>query len=317
MRLSTRMSAAAAGACLVATTLFSASIAQAAEDRPDQANGTFRFGIVTDAQYCDCPTPTGSTRYYRDAPTKLTDAVNTLNSTDVEFNIQLGDIIDRDITSFDAMVPIWDKVGAPRYSALGNHDYPVNDSKTIERILGMQSNYYDFTDNGWRFVVLDTNEISLYGNAPGTQDYAAAEAKLAELKAAGAPNAQTWNGGVGATQLAWLDRVLADAADKDQRVIVFSHHPLFGTNAHNAWDAPQVQAALERYGNVVAAFNGHDHKGRYEVHNGIHYVNLKGMVEQPYPTNAYAVVTVQTSKLRVDGYGLEPDRTLKLPVGVR
>ena len=279
------------------------------------SNAAFSFGLVADVQYWDGPAH--GTRYYADSTTKLAEAAGTINAAQVDFTVQLGDLIDRDMASFDAIVPVYQQVDGPRYHVLGNHDFPVADSQTIVDRLGMASEYYDFTHQGWRFVVLDTNDISLYANAPGSPDYTQAEAMLADLRAQGAVNAQTWDGAVGPEQRAWLQATLDDAAEKGQKVIVFGHMPLHGENAHNAWDAPQVRDILESRGNVVAYFNGHDHAGRYGEVNGIHYLNLRGMVEQPYPANSYAVVTVQANKVRVDGHGSEPDRVLRVPASAR
>ena len=61
---------------------------------------------------------------------------------------------------------------------------------------------------------------------------------------------------------------------------------------------------LEAAGNVVAYFNGHNHAGNYGVKNGIHYVNLKGMVETS-DTTSFSIVRVFKDRLEVDGFGRE------------
>lgn len=277
------------------------------------SSAAFAFGVMADVQYW--AGPTRGTRFYSESTTKLADAAETINDADVEFTVQVGDLIDRDMVSFDEILPVFEQIEGPRYHVLGNHDFPVPDSQAIVDRLGMTNEYYDFSHQNWRFVILDTNDISTYANPVGSPDYLEAQETLAELKEAGAVNAQSWDGAVGDEQRAWLRGVLADAKDKDQKVIVFGHMPVNGENAHNAWDAEQVREVLESQGNVVAYFNGHDHAGRYGVVNGIHYVNLKGMVEKAYPANAYSVVTVQEGKVRIDGYGAEPDRVLDVPSG--
>ena len=84
----------------------------------------FTFGLVADVQYADAD-PVGS-RYYREARGKLADCVRVLNQMDLAFVIQLGDLIDRDYSSFDAVVPIYDRLRSPHYHVLGNHDFSVD-----------------------------------------------------------------------------------------------------------------------------------------------------------------------------------------------
>ena len=55
------------------------------------------FGVMADIQYCDCGRNWVKwTRYYRNSLNKLEKAVVELNSEDLDFVIQVGDLIDRD-----------------------------------------------------------------------------------------------------------------------------------------------------------------------------------------------------------------------------
>ena len=56
------------------------------------------------------------------------------------------------------------------------------------------------------------------------------------LKAKGAANAQTWNGGIGNEQLDWLRSVLTKSAKINEKVIVIGHMPLYPENIHNVWN---------------------------------------------------------------------------------
>jgi len=268
----------------------------------------FEFGIVPDAQYCDCEI--NGTRYYTNSLDKLMDAVQTFNSEEVDFTVQTGDLIDRNLSSFSDILPIYNSIEGPKYHVLGNHDFPVTTDEVID-ILGMPNQYYDFKYKNWRFVVLDTNDLSLYANPEGSDKYQQAQEMYNSLKANNEINAQTWNGGVSEEQLTWLRGVLKKAAQSQEKVVVLSHMPVYPENNHNVWNDEAVIAELEAAGNVVAYFNGHNHAGNYGVKNGIHYVNLKGMVETD-DTNSYSIVRVYKDRLEVDGYGRETDRILKI-----
>ncbi|HWO95054.1 MAG TPA: metallophosphoesterase [Bacillus sp. (in: firmicutes)] len=269
---------------------------------------SFEFGLVADAQYCDCDA--AGTRFYRNSVDKLTEAAQTFNQHDLAFTVQLGDIIDRNVSSFSTILPIYNKVEGPKYHVLGNHDFPVTTDQVVD-ILGMSKQYYDFSHQGWRFVVLDTNDLSLYANAEGSEKYQQAETMYNSLKESGAINAQTWNGGVSTDQLTWLRGVLSDTAKKGEKVVVFSHMPIYPENNHNVWNDDVLVQELESAGNVVAYFNGHNHAGNYAEKNGISYVNFQGMVETA-DSNAYSIIRVYPDRLEIDGYGREQDRVLKI-----
>ncbi|MGH3344659.1 MAG: metallophosphoesterase [Carbonactinosporaceae bacterium] len=267
----------------------------------------FEFGVVADAQYCDCETK--GPRHYRLSLAKLAEAAETFNQRDLAFTIQLGDIIDRDLASFSEILPVYEQVEGTRYHVLGNHDFPVTTEEIVE-ILDMPNQYYDFSLTGWRFVVLDTNDISVYANPDGSPKDRQGETVREVLSWTGDVNAHPWNGGVGSEQMTWLEGVLDDAELKDERVVVFAHMPVFPLNEHNAWNDDALLDLLEPHDSVVAYFNGHNHAGNFGEQDGIYHVSFQGMVN--LTSNAYATVRVYPDRLQIDGYGREPDRTLRI-----
>ena len=52
-----------------------------------------KFGLFADAQYADCPSE--NTRFYRETLRKMDTCVSYFNRQNVEFTINLGDIVDR------------------------------------------------------------------------------------------------------------------------------------------------------------------------------------------------------------------------------
>lgn len=292
----------ASGAGAAALMLGAGGTAWGATGRVDKP---FSFGLVADAQYCDYPDK--GSRHYRASLGKLDAAVDTFNSLDLDFTAHLGDFIDRDAESFGDIIPVYDEARRRRFHVLGNHDFPLPSDEVV-KLLNMPNQYYQFERRGFRFVVLDANDIPLYANPEGSDKHTQAQAELAALKASGAVNAQSWSGAVGAEQMAWLHRVLARAERRREKVIVLSHMPVYPKNSHNLWNDDALVGVLESYENVVAYLNGHNHAGNYGEKNGIHYVNLRGMVE--LDSNAFATVAVHSDRLVIDGYGREPDREL-------
>ena len=157
-------------------------------------------------------------------------------------------------------------------------------------------------------------DVSLYGYPRGHPKRKQATQMLRALKDRKAPNAVTWNGGVGKQQLAWMRGVLKSATENEQRVVLFCHfpvHPEAGGASLLLWNHQQVTGLLDEFKCVAAWFNGHHHTGGYAEVKGVHHVTFLGMVEAP-KRNAYAVLDVFESRLVLQGVGKQPSRTLRL-----
>jgi len=182
----------------------------------------------------------------------------------------------------------------------------------VVRTVGMPKPYYDFTGGGYRFIVLDGNDVSLFAPPAGDPRLEIAAARLAKLREAGAPNAHNWNGSLSDVQFSWLGEALDRARSAGEKVIVLSHYPVYPHDMHNLWDSERIVELLTSHEHVVAFFNGHNHAGNYGEISGKHFVNFQGMVETP-AHNAFAIVTVYENRLEIAGFGREPSRSLRLP----
>ncbi|MCF7973517.1 MAG: metallophosphoesterase [Phycisphaerae bacterium] len=270
---------------------------------------SFSFGVITDVQYADAD-PVGP-RIYRGAPAKLKAAIEHLNTMNLDFVIHLGDLIDHDFFSFSTMMPLIKTIKAPVAMVLGNHEYEVDDDKKtqVPAELGMSARYYDFVMGNWRFVVLDTNDVSLYANTEGSDAYTEATAILNRLKALNQANAKVWNSAISSEQIDWLNSRLAMAESAHQKVIVFGHSQVYPDGDLRLWNAQEIMTVLDSHDCVAAYLNGHNHDGAYGVYNGTHYVTFRGMLDGEDRTS-YAVVRCDPDAIRITGYGDEPTRIL-------
>ena len=270
----------------------------------------FEIGLVADAQFADVEDK--GTRFYRKSIGKLGVAVDHFNGRDLAFCVHLGDLIDREWKSFDAITQPLARSRHRWHQLLGNHDFEVLDARKPEvpKRLGMAWRYGSFDHGGFRFAVLDTNDASTYAHPAGTPENVAAVKELARLTAAKVRQAKPWNGGLGAAQLAWLDRICAEARTAGRKVIVLAHHPVFPDNEHNVWNSGAVLALLDRHPHVVAWLNGHNHAGAYGERSGVPYVTMRGMVETA-DTTAYATARVLADRIVLTGHGREPSREMR------
>ncbi|MES2657002.1 MAG: metallophosphoesterase [Verrucomicrobiota bacterium] len=288
-----------------------ASISTArAADAPAQPP-LLTFGLITDVQYADAD-PEGE-RHYRESPGKLKTAVEWLATKKLPFTLHLGDFIDRDYASFATVLPLLEPLGHPVRHLLGNHDYTVPDMEKgrIVRTLAMKHDYYQFSDSGVRFVMLDTNDLSTYKYAEGAPEDLESEALLKKLTTEKISGAKPWNGGLSAKQLEWLEKELADADAAKESVILCGHHPLLPEEGHQVWNNQAVIAVIDRHPCVKAYFNGHNHAGAEVVRNGVPYITFKSVLHEP-GVNSYSTIRLYADRLEIEGNGREKSRTVAL-----
>jgi manganese-dependent ADP-ribose/CDP-alcohol diphosphatase len=266
----------------------------------------FSIGAIADCQFA--AEPDAPPRLYHTAPDKLRAAVADFNRQKLDFVVHLGDFIDRDWASYDTMLPIARELRHPWHFVLGNHEFEIDDAHKPEvpAKLGMPARYYRFEQHGWMFIVTDGNDLSSYAWPAGS----AQQARSLAIHAAHYPDRPLWDGGIDEPQLAWIDTQLADADRRHLKVMLFSHFPLYPANEHNLWNADAVMAVLERHPSAKIWLDGHNHEGNYGVRAGIHYVNLKAMLDTP--ETAYARLDFYPDRVVLNGVGKQPSMTLAL-----
>jgi manganese-dependent ADP-ribose/CDP-alcohol diphosphatase len=268
----------------------------------------FSFGIVADVQYANSD-PAG-TRFYRASPEKLREAMNSFSLDSVDFIFNLGDLIDKDFESYKPVMNILDSSHLKVYHTTGNHDYAVEprQKKRIPQLDKSKEGYYSFVHKGFRFIILNGNEISTYST---TSKSVIAEAgkMITALRDSGELNAMDWNGGVSTKQLQWLDEQLNTSETNKEKAFIICHFPVVPENAHNLLNYRNVINTLQKHHNVIAWLNGHNHAGNYGNVNFTHFVTFKGMVETEN-TNSYAMVDVYKNKIWIRGSGREKSMIL-------
>ncbi|WP_252732603.1 metallophosphoesterase [Paraglaciecola chathamensis] len=267
---------------------------------------SFEFGVIADCQYADIESK--GARLYRSCPQKLAQAVEVFNDSEVQGVFHLGDFIDTRYESFTPLISISKKLRIPLYHVLGNHDYSVaNQYKSdIHKLLGMPARYHSFVKNNWRFVIVDGNDVSTFGWPEESTEH-----KRNMLLYKGEyKNEETWNGGIGNAQLAWLTSELKTADDLNQQVVILSHFPIYPENPHNLWNASEVLDLVTNYKSVKAWFNGHNHAGNYAKRNDIHFVTFNAMLDTE--ETAFSRVKFSNHKIEINGTGKQDSMTLRV-----
>jgi len=269
------------------------------------------FGLITDVQYADVE-PQGE-RHYRESIPKLKTAVAWLAKKNLPFTLHLGDFIDRDFKAFAKVLPLLGDLGHPVHYLLGNHDYKVADGEKsgVVKTLGMPQDYYQFKASGVRFVMVDTNDDSVYKYPRGSKRDLESEALLKKLAEEKSNCAKSSNGGLSATQLDWLEKELASADAAKERVILCGHHPLLPAIGSQAWNSGKVIDLIDRHPCVAAYFCGHNHAGAEVMRNGVPYITFKSILHEP-EVNAYSAIHLFADRIESEGNGRELSRVIPL-----
>jgi predicted phosphodiesterase len=245
-----------------------------------------RIGLVTDLHSADKP-PAG-TRHYRDTPAKLAEAGRQFAKDQVDFVVELGDLIDaaptveEELRFLKAINAEFIAIDVDRHYVLGNH---CVDTLTKAEFLGevkQEKSYYSFDRKGFHFVILDAcfrSDGEPYGR------------KNSKWTDANIPQAE-------------LDWLAADLKASGRKTIVFAHQRLDVGTDHGVRNAPAVRTILEASGQVLAVFQGHSHQNDFKVIEGIPYCTLVAMVEGAGPENSgYSTLQIQTDgSLRLAGF---------------
>lgn len=268
-----------------------------------------KFGLFADTQYADCPSE--NTRFYRPALQKLDTCISYFNQQNVQFSINLGDIVDRNNCDLDSIKYYLSRLNRKVYHITGNHDYKgVTDNAILYEQLDMPSEYYSFKKGNWVFIMLNTNEVSAYANIEGTGKEQELTEMLEHIKQTGGQQAYRWNGGISKKQMEWLDKLLAKCERNHKNVLIFSHHPFYPQSEFTALNNMEILNTISRHSCVKAVISGHHHAGAFDYYKGIPMITHEGMIETE-KQNAYSIVEITQDSILLKGHGRVPSRSFK------
>lgn len=267
------------------------------------------IGLIAEAQYAD--KENDGLKKHRNSLEKLQAAIDTFNTNKVNCTQTLGNLIDTNWISFDAVIPIFEQLNPsiPNQHLLGNKDFNIDDSKKKNLIekLTIPSNYYSYIKNNWKFIVLDATDYSYHGNALHNKDINIINSYYNYTL--NKPNHSKDLGAIGQDQQVWLKRELDQSSIQNQRIIIYCNTPIKpANNEHNLWNDFEIINLIKNYSNVVAYINGQNLDGNYAQSNGIHCITLSGMVFTD--KNSFGILDIYRDSLILNGYGNQEDLRL-------
>ena len=176
--------------------------------------------------------------------------------------LQLGDFNYGKKDSNECM-DLWNAFNGPKYHVLGNHDMDAFSKQHMLDFWSMKDRFYSFDAGGYRFVVLDRNNLF-------------ADGKFLPYDSANFYVDANRRGFADQQQLDWLK---SDLANSKLPTVVFAHQGLGMQNdpqkvraADRAIESVFSEANSNGEIKVVACFCGHHHIDRYNFKDSIHYV---------------------------------------------
>ncbi len=190
---------------------------------------------------------------------------------DVSFVVFTGDNLNNpNAEDLDDFIKIINKLKAPYYLVIGNHDVFKSKNLSKERYneIVRENNIfwfhrkwnYLFRKKGYTFIVVDgAKEI-----IPGAVGYYRADT------------------------LEWLDKQLTKNQKKP--VIIFQHYPIidapeFGSSrlkTHRTYQPEKYFDMLDLHDNVIAIISGHFHVNSEMMRNGVYHISTPSLLGNPH-----------------------------------
>ena len=232
----------------------------------DPGTDSFSFAMIGDMQ----PVSGGGVSN----PYVASYVMDAVSREDIDFIIQVGDLTyaGHEIEYFQVRDQLTAMARVPFYAAVGNHDTAA--SVGLDLFIDYFGDaYYAFSYGNPYFIFLSSELAGEKGLITGDQ-------------------------------LAWLDSELAAHTDMEH-IIITVHQPIYPV-FHGIENQAEVQQVIERYQNVSAIFQGHEHTYSHEVIAGMDvFVTggatwLDGQYEEEDTFNHYFVFTIEGDSLTWD-----------------
>ena len=272
-----------------------------------------KFAVIGDCHYS--AKGNYSTRDCLGAKTRLAAIVDSLNERELDFVFSLGDLGDgHDIGEVPEILEVFAGCKHPVKYAIGNHDLCRRGEVEHAEITNMPAPTYDFSVNGFRFIVLNAFEISRY-----SRDESEKAAYWSFRKNNPDTPVQEWPGLFRESTWKMLRETLDDAKEKGEDVVILCHVPVLDLSClrepgetepvARLIEYEKMLTLLDKYENVRAYIAGHYHPGGLAVRRGVVHKTVRSLCD--FKEETYCLVTLDEEKIRISGKGMETGYTGK------
>ncbi len=236
-----------------------------------------RFGIISDIHF----SAESETAAAEATAAELRACMECWKSHNIDFLVQLGDLIKgsdaQKREEFRQVSSILKAFRGTIRHVIGNHCLALPRQELMEA-LALDSAYYSFTMQGFRFIALDGMDVSVLRTPETEED----RQQLALFHAH--PELHDYCGAVGTRQKTWLQVELHAAEKRGEKVIIICHFPILpeATDQRHGllWNHREIAELLASSPAVKVCLSGHYHDGGYAQLKGLHVVVLPAFVNR-------------------------------------
>lgn len=214
-----------------------------------------KFAVFTDLHYDDI----------YDGDSRIQWFIENIKGENLDFIINLGDFCAPTKKNIGILQRI-KELKIPMYSVIGNHDTDYCDKNEIIQFLNMKSNYYSFTKENIKFIILDS---CYYKEGNKVVNFYKGNFKKSKGSYPIVPN----------RELYWLRKELNSS---EKYYVIFSHHSLENDFSRrgifNRIDIRDILEEVKQYHKeVLFCMNGHDHGIDMKQIKDIYYIGMNSM----------------------------------------
>lgn len=318
------------------------------------SNTLLSFGLITDIQFADRDDGYDyhkiSKRYYRNALVQVKTAIKYWNSEQnkVNFVLELGDLIDaynhrngQQQEALSNILKVFSSYPGVVHYVWGNHElYNFRVEELLRSSLNSSINqgckaipgkgYYSFTPHEYfKILILNCYEQNIIDksgpNYKESLEICKVNPNVDHNDSTGMDDSTcmfvAFNGGIGLTQLQWMNQCLQEADELSQNVIICGHVPIYGKSCdyHNVcWDSSAILQVIHQHNCVLAYLAGHDHNGGSAIdEKGIYHIVIAGVIETQPNETCFATAKLCPETLYIYGHGKMDNFQipLKYPIG--
>lgn len=240
-----------------------------------QGGDDFTFAILADVHLNNPKSAAGGSVLN----SRLASAIDDLNKLRPDFVVFLGDLVEASADTYlrdYAMIEelILERAEFPVFGVMGNHDGQrvgaIDGFAMWQASLGAL--YYSFDVGAWHFVMCNTYDR---------------------------PEHPSDNGYVGTRQVEWVQRDMAEASARGQRIAAFVHHNVLDSR----WvfvdeGRHELAATLSRTG-ARYVFAGHRHSDQFEMTPASRIITTRTVQAGADGETGYRLVRIEQGRMRV------------------
>lgn len=204
--------------------------------------------------------------------------------TEADYHISIGDLANAgELAEFDYVFTKVKSYGSRVHfiHTMGNHDTYTHDKAAVLAATGRKA--YDLIETEQAtLVMLDTARETV----------------------------TDWSGFMEDEQLVWLEHAVSRHVNTNKPLLVFAHHPIYGTTARSRetmmslHETIELQHILNKHAGTGFYFNGHNHVNSIVRERDWYFVQTAAMLDIP----AYRLITIENGQVSVDLIRLEDEK---------